>query len=126
MAPAWWESQWVFIVHEMSIAQSLIDILREEMVKHDAGTLRSARLHIGQLSAIVPDSLSFCFEVMTSGTELEGAKLIMEIIPLKGTCRDCKHTFEIQDYTFECPECSSTEIDTIAGQDLSIVEMEVD
>ncbi|NQU15550.1 MAG: hydrogenase maturation nickel metallochaperone HypA [Desulfobacteraceae bacterium] len=121
-----WEDQRVFVMHEMSIAQSLIDILREEMVKHNAGTLRSVRLHIGQLSAIVPDSLSFCFEVMTSGTELEGATLIMETIPLKGTCRDCKHTFEIQDYTFECPECASTEIDTIAGQDLSIVEMEVD
>jgi len=121
-----WEDQRVFVMHEMSIAQSLIDILREEMAKHNAGTLRSVRLHIGQLSAIVPDSLSFCFEVMTSGTELEGAGLIMETIPLKGTCRDCKQTFEIQDYTFECPECAGTEIDTIAGQDLSIVEMEVD
>ena len=63
---------------------------------------------------------------MASGTEMEGAKLIMDIIPLKGTCRECKHTFEIQNYTFKCPECGSTEIDTIAGQDLSIVEMEVD
>jgi len=113
-------------MHEMSIAQSLINILKEEMAKHGAGTLRSVRLHIGQLSAIVPDSLSFCFEVMTSDTEMEGAKLIIETIPLKGTCRECSLTFEIKDYTFECPECNSTEIDTIAGQDLSIVEMEVE
>lgn len=110
----------------MSIAQSLIEIIREEMIRHDASVLRSVRLHIGQLTAIVPDSLSFCFEVITSGTELEGARLIMDIIPLKGTCRGCKHTFEIEDYAFECPECGSTEIYTIAGQDLSIVEMEVD
>jgi hydrogenase nickel insertion protein HypA len=60
-------------VHEMSIAQSLFEIIREEMAKHDARVLKSIQLHIGQLSAIVPDSLSFCFEVMTSGTELEGA-----------------------------------------------------
>jgi hydrogenase nickel incorporation protein HypA/HybF len=57
---------------------------------------------------------------------MEGAKLIIETIPLKGTCRECSLTFEIKDYTFECPECNSTEIDTIAGQDLSIVEMEVE
>jgi hydrogenase nickel incorporation protein HypA/HybF len=113
-------------MHEMSIAHSLIEILREEMIKHNVTTLRSVRLHIGQLSAIVPDSLSFCFEVMTSGTDLEGARLLMETIPLKGMCRECRHTFEIKDYTFLCPECSSTEIDTIAGQDLSIVEMEVE
>jgi hydrogenase nickel incorporation protein HypA/HybF len=113
-------------MHEMSIAQSLLEIIREEMLKYNATMLRSVRLHIGQLSAIVPESLSFCFEVMTSGTDLEGAKLKMEIIPLEGKCRECEKAFEIQDYTFICPQCGSTNIDTIAGQDLSIVEMEVD
>lgn len=113
-------------MHEMSIAQSLLDIVKEEMHKHNAKKLKSVRLDIGQLSAIVPESLSFCFEVMTSGTEFEGAELIMEIIPLRGTCRDCNAEFEIKDYAFQCPFCSSPNIDTIAGQELSIVEMEVE
>ncbi|MBU0733396.1 MAG: hydrogenase maturation nickel metallochaperone HypA, partial [Proteobacteria bacterium] len=113
-------------MHEMSIAQSLLDIIKEEMRKHNARLVRSVRLNIGQLSAIVPESLSFCFNVMTSGTELEGAKLIMEIIPLRGTCKECRREFEIKNYAFECPFCSSSQIDTIAGQELSIVEMEVD
>ena len=112
-------------MHEMSIAQSLLDIIKEEMAKHDARVLKSIRLHIGQMSAIVPDSLSFCFEVMTSGTDLEGAKLIMEIIPLRGGCKECNQAFEIKDYAFECPHCGSREINIISGQDLSIVEMEV-
>jgi len=112
-------------MHEMSIAQSLVDIIKEEMVKHDARGLKSVRLHIGQLSAIVPKSLSFCFEVMTSGTDLEGTELVMEIVPLRAACRECGETFEIKDYSFECPNCHSVEIDTISGQDLSIVEMEV-
>ena len=60
-------------MHEMSIAQSLIDVLREEMLKHNARTLRAVRLHIGQMSAVVPDALSFCFQVITDGTELEEA-----------------------------------------------------
>ena len=113
-------------MHEMSIVQSLIEILREEMLKNDAKTLRSVRLNIGQLSAIVPDSLSFCFEIITEGTDLEGARLIMDIIPLRGYCPGCKDEFEIRDYTFICPSCGNKEIETIAGQDLSIVEMEVD
>jgi hydrogenase nickel incorporation protein HypA/HybF len=113
-------------MHEMSIAQSLIDILREEMVRHHAKTLRSVRLHIGQLSAIVPESLSFCFEVMTAGTELEGARLDMETIPLEGFCRPCGRSFEIKAYVFLCPHCGGKDIDTVAGQELSIVEMEVD
>lgn len=112
-------------MHEMSVAQSLIEIIKEEMVKHEASVLQSVRLKIGQLSAVVPESLSFCFEVMTSGTELEGAKLIMEVVSLKGTCQECNNTFEIRNYAFECPCCGSQKILTISGQDLSIVEMEV-
>jgi len=113
-------------MHEMSIAQGLLDILREEMGKHHAQRLRSVRLHIGQLSAIVPESLSFCFEVMTAGTEMEGARLDMEVIPLRGVCRACKAAFEIANYAFECPQCGSRDIQTVSGQELSIVEMEVD
>jgi len=113
-------------MHEMSIAQSLLDVIKEEMRKNNATVLKSALVHIGQLSAIVPESLSFCFEVMTSGTELEGAKLNMKIIPLTGNCRKCGQTFEIENYAFECPFCDSKDIETLSGQELSIVEMEVD
>jgi hydrogenase nickel incorporation protein HypA/HybF len=113
-------------MHEMSIAQSLIGIIEEEMEKHGATKLRSVRLHIGQLSAVVPEALSFCFPVITEGTALEGARLDMEVIPLKGYCRKCGEDFAIEDYAFVCPTCASTQIESIAGQDLSIVEIEVD
>jgi hydrogenase nickel incorporation protein HypA/HybF len=113
-------------MHEMSIAQSLMEILREEMTKHDAKVLKSVHLQIGQLSAIVPESLSFCFQIMVEGTEMEGAKLVMDVIPLRGTCPECRKEFEIQDYHFACPTCGSVKIETISGQDLAVVDMEVE
>jgi hydrogenase nickel incorporation protein HypA/HybF len=113
-------------MHEMSIAQSLISILQEEMAKHGASTLRSVRLSVGEMSAIVPESLSFCFEIITQDTPLEGAKLLMDRIPLKGYCPECDHPFDIKDFVFVCPTCGSTHIETIEGQELSIVEMEVE
>lgn len=113
-------------MHEMSIAQSLIEIIKEEMLKHKAKGLRSVRLHVGQMASIVPDALSFCFEVITAGTELQGARLVMDVIPLRGICRACNKDFDILDYAFLCPLCGGTEIDTLGGQDLSIVEMEIE
>lgn len=113
------------LMHEMSIAQSLIDILKEEMEKHQAKNLRSVHLHIGELSAVVPDALSFCFGILVEGTALAGAELIMKVVPLKGYCPLCRLEFEIKDYTFICPSCGGTKIDTLGGQELSIVEMEV-
>lgn len=113
-------------MHEMSIAQSLVRLIQEEMEKAGAETLRSVRLEIGQMSAIVPEALSFGFEVITAGTNMEGAQLIMDRIPLKGFCRGCKHEFDVLDYVFECPFCQGTDIEVVSGQELSVVEMTVD
>lgn len=112
-------------MHEMSIAQSLIQIIREEMMRHNLERLKSVRLHIGQLSAVVPESLDFCFTVMTEGTALEGTRLIMDIVPLKGSCKDCGSRFEMENYVFECPVCGSKRVDLVAGQELQLSEMEV-
>lgn len=113
-------------MHEMSIAQSLIEIVKEEMAKHDARKLRSIRLNIGEMSTIVPEALSFCFEVITDGTELEGARLITEVIPLMGMCHSCGMEFDIEDFTFVCPSCGGSKVEATAGQDLTILEIEVD
>jgi len=104
-------------MHEMSIAMSMIEIVKEEMRKCDAKKLRSVRLNVGQLSAVVPEALSFCFEVVTKGTEMEGARLVMDI---------CEKEFEIKDYVFACPFCASKDIKTLSGQDLAVVEIEVE
>ena len=110
----------------MSIAKSLIDILKDEMINHHVKTIRSVRLNIGQMSAVVPDALSFCFHVITKGTDLERVKLIMDIVPLMGSCSECGNEFEIINYNFICSKCGGKKIITIGGKDMSIVEMEVE
>jgi len=51
---------------------------------------------------------------------MEGAKLVMDVIALRGRCPECRKEFEIEDYHFACPTCGSTRIETIAGQDLAV------
>jgi hydrogenase nickel incorporation protein HypA/HybF len=113
-------------MHELSIAQNIIDIVRAEMRRYDAKRLKAVRLEIGSLSSVAPDSLSFCFDAVISDTEFEGARLIIDIIPLSGSCGGCDREFEIKDYSFKCPFCMGRDITTVSGRELSIVEMEVD
>jgi hydrogenase nickel incorporation protein HypA/HybF len=113
-------------MHEMSIVQNLVEIIRDEMAAHHAKRLRSVRLQVGEMSAIVPDALSFCFEVITGGTEMEGARLLIDKVPLEGVCSDCGASFKIQDFVFLCPKCGSARVKTVSGRELSIVEIEVD
>ena len=113
-------------MHELSIAQSIVDIIQEEMGKHGAKTLKSVHLNIGEMSSIMHDSLSFCFKIITADTQLDGADLIMETIPLKGYCKSCDHEFKIKNYAFVCTLCGGSNIDAVSGRDLSIVEIEVE
>jgi hydrogenase nickel incorporation protein HypA/HybF len=43
-----------------------------------------------------------------------------------GRCVSCDKEFEIEDYSFLCPFCGGMKIDTISGQELSVVDIEVD
>jgi hydrogenase nickel incorporation protein HypA/HybF len=66
-------------VHELSITQSIVEICAEQ-----AGSARVTRvtLEIGDLAAIAPDALRFCFELCTQETALQGAQL--EIVDVPG------------------------------------------
>ncbi len=113
-------------MHEMSIVQGLIAIVKEEMDKSGATRLRSVMVKIGEMSGILPDALKTCFEIATSGNEMDGAELNMDIAPLMGYCRKCNKEFKVIEYNFSCVECHSSNIDIISGREMNIVEIEVD
>ena len=57
-------------MHEMAITQSVVDAVCE----HAAGRrVHSVKLEVGELCAVVPDSMQFCFELATQGTVADGA-----------------------------------------------------
>jgi hydrogenase nickel incorporation protein HypA/HybF len=113
-------------MHEMSIAQSIIDIVEQEMARHGVSKVSVIRLVVGEFTAVVPQSLNFCFELITKDTPLEGVKVEMEQVPLTGRCTACGNEFPIQEYKFLCPNCQSKEIETIAGKELFVKEIEAE
>ncbi|MBI4766388.1 MAG: hydrogenase maturation nickel metallochaperone HypA [Deltaproteobacteria bacterium] len=113
-------------MHELSLAQSLLDIVEQELARHGATRAKVIRLDVGEFTAVVPESLSFCFEVITKDTPLEGVRLEMNPVPLTGRCRGCGKEFRIQDYNFACPRCAAMDIETIAGKELLIREIEAE
>jgi hydrogenase nickel incorporation protein HypA/HybF len=83
-------------------------------------------VRIGELSALDPDALRFCFEAITSDTDLAGLELEIEICPFRYRCRACGHEFVVQDYQSQCPQCASLETECIGGQELDLAYLEVE
>lgn len=113
-------------MHEMGIATEIIDIA----VASIPATLKDARvarvnLKIGRLSAVVADSLRFCFEAAARGTPLEGAELAIEEIPVRARCRDCHHEWTITSPAFHCEACGRGSLDILSGRELDIHSIEL-
>ncbi|MBU6450379.1 MAG: hydrogenase maturation nickel metallochaperone HypA [Cyanobacteria bacterium REEB67] len=109
-------------MHELSITQNIVAIVAEQAGEHKV--LR-VKLEIGERSAIVPDSIRFCFDVCSKGTIMEGALLEIDEIKAKGRCRHCRAEFPLNTLAAACP-CGSREIECIAGEELKIKEMETE
>jgi hydrogenase nickel incorporation protein HypA/HybF len=108
-------------MHEMAITQSVVDAVCE----HAAGRrVHSVKLEVGELCAVVPDSMQFCFELATQGTAADGASLDVEVEAGAARCRTCQREFELHDPILLCP-CGSADVEVLAGRDLRILSMEV-
>lgn len=112
-------------MHELSLAQSIIDIVDETLNGED-NKLLDVFVEIGELVAVVPESLEFCYNVITENTKYAGSKLDIKILPLMSKCKNCKKEFQIEKFTFVCPHCDSSELDVIQGQELRISHLEVE
>lgn len=109
-------------MHELGITQNIIAIVSENAQNKK---VQRVLLEIGQLSAIMPDAIQFCFDICAQDTIVEGAVLEIVEIPGMAKCRQCGHQFYV-DKPFGICECGSVELDLITGQELNIKEIEVE
>jgi hydrogenase nickel incorporation protein HypA/HybF len=82
------------------------------------------RLRIGKLSTVVPEALSFSFEVIAQGSLAEGAELATEVVPVTAHCKDCGVDFEMESHFFLCPQCGRAVLALVSGKELEIVDIE--
>lgn len=109
-------------MHEMGITKNIVSIVAERAKDMK---VKRVRLEVGKLSAVMPDALLFCFDVVAKGTVLEGAEL--EIIEVVGTaiCRDCGTDVELEHVVSKCT-CGSRNLERKSGEELNIKEMELE
>jgi len=113
-------------MHEMSIAESLFEIVMDTIKKeYQVTKVEAVDLRIGKLRAVIPENLTFCFEVICRGTEVEGAELRIEEVPVRVSCVDCREEAVKIDPIFLCSKCGSPRLDLLSGKELEINAIEV-
>ncbi|MBI5529074.1 MAG: hydrogenase maturation nickel metallochaperone HypA [Deltaproteobacteria bacterium] len=68
-------------MHELGLTQDLVDLVTAKAVAEGVAKVISVRLMVGEFAGVEPDSVSFCFEVVSRGTVAENARLEIERVP---------------------------------------------
>ncbi len=113
-------------MHEFGIAQSLLEIVEQEALPYGGAKVTRVKLLIGKLSGVIPDALRFAFEAISMGGIAEGASLVIEEVPLRITCKQCRKASIMDDPFLMCPHCEGTDVEMIAGRELEIKDMEIE
>ena len=115
-------------MHEVSIVQSIIDIVNEYQKRYNFKTVKSLTLEFGSFSCINEDALKFSFEIFAENSVAKNAKLIFKKIPPKITCNNCNiESIVIEDNITKCPECGSEDVFLSGGmEELRLIEMDVE
>lgn len=112
-------------MHELSIALSIVDMALEEAERRNV-TIDAVHLDLGPLSGVVAEALRFSYEMASTGTSLEGSRLMIKELPIEVYCPACQGPQTLTSVQrFCCPVCGTPTEEVIHGRELVITALEV-
>ncbi len=113
-------------MHEMSLMQSVLDIIEDASISGKFTKVKKICLEIGVLSCVDAGALDFCFDAVMCGTMAQDA--ILEIVKKQGQgwCVACSKTVEIGERYDPCPFCGGHQIQVTGGEEMRVKELEVE
>ncbi len=113
-------------MHEMSLAENILQIIEDAGVKQKFTHVKTVRLEIGQLSCVEPDALRFHFEAVTRDSIAHQAQLEIIKIPGHGCCNQCTHEMPLDSIYDSCSNCGNYDICIIRGDEMRVKELDVE
>lgn len=121
-------------MHEVSVMSSILDSVLEELKKYRVEKVEAVYLTIGELTFLGEDQLRFAFEVLTKGTILEGAELVVDREAVEVRCRGCGYAgkaeyledemYHLQVPTLSCPRCGKG-VEAVKGKSCMVRSVKV-
>lgn len=110
-------------MHELSLAESLLQIVESTTLRERLYEVQEIVVEIGELSAVEPEALEFCFGSVAKGTAAEGAKLSLIAKAGEGWCDHCMQTVPMSEKYMLCPQCGGAQIRITGGDRMRILEI---
>jgi hydrogenase nickel incorporation protein HypA/HybF len=109
-------------MHELSLCEAIA-----ATVSKHAGdrTASCVVVRIGHLRQVVPDALSFCWTMLTEGTDLEGCRLEIEQVPAVILCAGCGTETTLDVPLMICSSCSGDDVTLLSGEEFQVASLDL-
>ncbi len=106
----------------MGVLQLVEDAAREQHFQR----VKTVFLEIGELAAVEPEAMRFCFDAVMSGTLADGALLKVIEVAGEGLCFNCNQTVRLAARYDPCPACGGFPVQATGGTEMRVKELEVE
>ena len=113
-------------MHEMSIAESVLQIIEDTARAEGCARVKAVWLEIGQLAGVEKESLRFCFDVVARDSVARDARLEIIETAGQGWCMECARNVAVTSRYEPCPGCGSSQIEVTGGDEMRVRELEVE
>ena len=113
-------------MHEMSLCESVLQIVEEEAARQRFSKVKWLQLEIGTLAGVEVEAMRFCFDAVSRNSVLEGAALDIVQPVGQAWCMQCAKTLPLRERYQPCPECGGYQLQVTGGDEMQIKELEVE
>ncbi len=113
-------------MHEMSLAESVREIVEETARANGATRVLVVRLEIGKLSQVEVQAMRFAFEVVKRGSLADQASLEIVQTDASAWCLPCGGVVAITQRGQACPSCGSHQLQVTGGDHLRVIDIQID
>ncbi len=110
-------------MHEMSLAQSISEIIERAAKSNSASKVLRIKLMIGQLSGVDIPSLMQSLTICSQNTIFEKAQFEIERTDGSAWCMDCSKTIPLERIGNACPSCGSYHLSINGGTEFKVSEI---
>jgi len=112
-------------VHELAVAQALVEQVDAVIDQHGAAQASLIRVRIGPLAGVVSELLATAFPLAAAGSRMEHAQLEFSHAPIRVRCRTCGAETEAAMNRLLCGACDDWHTQILSGDELLLESVEL-
>lgn len=107
-------------MHELSLAQSVVDIVENAARANKANKVSKVQLAVGKLAGVEMQSFNQGLKIASRGTVMQDAEIEISRPEGSAWCMDCCQTVPLTRFGDPCPSCGGFRLTVNGGTDFKV------